>query len=160
MRRWRLVLLSPIFGGQEAKMSNTSHNKRWSPWIAPSKTINRFEIDRTIIKKSRPKHDQNWHVCAISCRPEVDCDVISSRNVKTIVGYIVANFKLLALVVSEIFKNIISWWRWRQRWTSTIALSENALLFRLKIQSIVTYKSLLKFEKGTFWRPCLGVKGT
>ena len=37
---------------------------------------------------------QNEHVCAICCRPEVECGVISGRNVKTIVGYVVVNFEI------------------------------------------------------------------
>ena len=47
---------------------------------------------------------QNEHVYAISCRPEVAGDVISGENVKTIAGYTVLNSKLLASVVSKIFK--------------------------------------------------------
>ena len=35
---------------------------------------------------------QNSHVCAICCRPEGDCDVISGGDVKTIVRYVVVNF--------------------------------------------------------------------
>ena len=41
---------------------------------------------------------QNEHVY---CRPEVDDEVISGRNVKNVEGYIVVNFE--ALAVSEIF---------------------------------------------------------
>ena len=48
---------------------------------------------------------QNEHIYAICCRPEVDDNVIFGRNVKTIEGYIVVNFKLLAPAVSEIFQN-------------------------------------------------------
>ena len=34
------------------------------------------------------------HVCAIWCRPEVKCDVISGQNVKTIVGDVVVKFEV------------------------------------------------------------------
>ena len=37
---------------------------------------------------------KNEHVCAIFCRPEVDCDVISGRKVKTVLCYIVVNFEV------------------------------------------------------------------
>ena len=36
---------------------------------------------------------QNEHVYAIYCRPEVDGDVISGGNVKTIEGYVGLNFE-------------------------------------------------------------------
>ena len=36
---------------------------------------------------------QNEHVCAICCRPELDCYVVSGRNIKTVVDYVVVNFK-------------------------------------------------------------------
>ena len=48
---------------------------------------------------------QNWHIYAICCWPEVAGDVTSGRNLKTIEGYMVAQFdslKLLAAVVFEI----------------------------------------------------------
>ena len=45
---------------------------------------------------------QNEHVYAICCRPEVDDNVISGRNVRTIEGYIVVN---LVAAVSKIFQN-------------------------------------------------------
>ena len=41
-------------------MSTASHNKRWSPWITLSKTVNLFEIGWTVIEKSRPEHDPKW----------------------------------------------------------------------------------------------------
>ena len=48
---------------------------------------------------------QNEHVYAICCRLEVDDDVISSRNIKTIQGYVVANLEnQIALVLPEIFQ--------------------------------------------------------
>ena len=37
---------------------------------------------------------QNERLYEICCRPEVDDDVISGRNVKTIEGYIVVNFEV------------------------------------------------------------------
>ena len=37
---------------------------------------------------------KNEHVCATCCRPEVDCDVISGRKVRTDLGYIVINFEV------------------------------------------------------------------
>ena len=49
---------------------------------------------------------QNEHVYAICCLLEVDGEVISSETVKTIEDYLVLNFKLLALVVSEIFQKL------------------------------------------------------
>ena len=39
----------------------------------------------------------NEHVHAICCRPEVDGDVISSENVKTIEGYAVLNFEVVTI---------------------------------------------------------------
>ena len=35
----------------------------------------------------------NLHVCTTCCRPEVVYDVISGKNVKTIVGYLLVNFE-------------------------------------------------------------------
>ena len=40
-----------------------------------------------------PNIIQNCPVCAICCRPEMDCDVISSRNIKTFDGYVAVNIK-------------------------------------------------------------------
>ena len=40
---------------------------------------------------------QNEHVYAICCRLEVDCDVISGDNVKTIEGYTVLNFEVTSI---------------------------------------------------------------
>ena len=37
---------------------------------------------------------QNWRVCAICCQSKVDCDVVTSGNVKTAVGYGVVNFEV------------------------------------------------------------------
>ena len=45
---------------------------------------------------------QNEQVYAICCRPEVYDDVISGRNVKTIVATLREILKFLALAVSEI----------------------------------------------------------
>ena len=36
---------------------------------------------------------QNLHVCAIFCRSEVDYDVISGQQIKTLEGYLVVNFE-------------------------------------------------------------------
>ena len=48
---------------------------------------------------------QNLHVCTICFRLKVVYGVVSGRNVKTIEGYLVANFEVsLALTVSEILK--------------------------------------------------------
>ena len=44
---------------------------------------------------------QNWHVCAICCWVEADCDAISSRNVKTIVGYVVVDFEVGEILKQE-----------------------------------------------------------
>ena len=46
---------------------------------------------------------QNECVYAICCRPEVDNDVISSRNLMTIEGYVPVNF---AAVTSNSFRYI------------------------------------------------------
>ena len=51
-------------------------------------TPNRANYYRTVAMT------QNEHVYAICCCPEVDDDVISGRNVKTIAGYIVVDFKV------------------------------------------------------------------
>ena len=37
---------------------------------------------------------QNEHVCAIYCLLEVNCDVISGRTVKTVMGYAVVNIEV------------------------------------------------------------------
>ena len=59
-------------------------------------------------------------------------DVISGENVKTKV--LNAVYAVLpALVVSEMSKTFILWRRKRRRRTSTIALSENAFAFRIKM---------------------------
>ena len=46
---------------------------------------------------------QHEHVYAIVCRFEVDIDVISSRNVKTLGGYAVVNFEVAtySIVLTE-----------------------------------------------------------
>ena len=41
-----------------------------------------------------PNMTQNWHVCVICCRPEVDFDAISGRIVKTIGDYALVNFEV------------------------------------------------------------------
>ena len=52
---------------------------------------------------------KNLDVCAICCRPEVDCDVISGRNVKSLVGYVVVNFEVASFnSFRDINKQIIS----------------------------------------------------
>ena len=48
---------------------------------------NLFEIPRTITGKSRPEHDQNVHVHAIYCRPDVADDIISGQCVGTFRDY-------------------------------------------------------------------------
>ena len=47
--------------------------------------------------------NQNEHVYAIYCRPEVVGDVISSENVKTMEGYAVLNFEVAS---SSSFRDI------------------------------------------------------
>ena len=37
---------------------------------------------------------QNLHGCMICCQPEVICDVLSGRNVKTMEGYLVISFEV------------------------------------------------------------------
>ena len=37
---------------------------------------------------------QNWHVYAICCRPEGECDVVSGQNEKTIDGYVAVDFEV------------------------------------------------------------------
>ena len=88
--------LEPHFEGQGAKMSNGLHNRNWSIWLALLKTVNLFEIDWTIIEKwqSKTNMTQNEHVSEICCQPEVDADVISGQNVKTVEGYVVVNFEV------------------------------------------------------------------
>ena len=46
---------------------------------------------------------QNLHVCAICCRPEVVYDIISGRNVKTIVVYVAVKFEVAS---SSSFRDI------------------------------------------------------
>ena len=46
---------------------------------------------------------QNLHVCTICLRPEVVCDIISSRNVKTIDGYLAIDFEV---AISNSFRDI------------------------------------------------------
>ena len=40
-----------------------------------------------------PNLTQNEYVCVIYCRLEVDGDVVSNENVKTVEGYAVLNFE-------------------------------------------------------------------
>ena len=47
---------------------------------------------------------QNWDVCATCCRPEVDCDVISARNVKPVVVHLVINIEAASC---NRFRNIL-----------------------------------------------------
>ena len=61
---------------------------------------------------------QNLRVCAICCRREVVYDVISGRNAKNIEGYIVVKFEVSSS---------------NSGGHKTIALSENALAFQLKM---------------------------
>ena len=84
-----------------------------STWKVFSKTLNLFEIVWTVIKISHtsapirtwariqvfgkviatwPNMTQSEHGHAIYCRPEVDNNVISGRNVKTFERYRVVNF--------------------------------------------------------------------
>jgi len=93
--------LEPRFRGHGAKMSNTLQNSKWTPWVAVSKTANFFKIGWTVIEKLLPKYHLKFAICS---RPEVAGDVICSRNVKTIEGYLVVNLKSLALIVLEILK--------------------------------------------------------
>ena len=81
-----------------------------------AKTVNLLEIVWTAIEKRRP--EQNCHVCAIRCQPEVDGDAIVCKNVKTIEGNVVANFEVTSSSSFRGIKKIISWQR-RRRWTST-----------------------------------------
>ena len=46
---------------------------------------------------------QNGHICAICYRPEVDCDVISSQNAKSIEDYVAVNFEVAS---SKTFRDI------------------------------------------------------
>ena len=49
---------------------------------------------------------QNLHVCTIGCRPEVVCDVISGRSVKTMEGYLVISFEVASSIsFQDIKKN-------------------------------------------------------
>ena len=72
-------------------MSNELRERKWSTWVTFSKTANPYEIDWTIIEKSRPENDPN--VYAICCRLEEGGDVISGRIIKSIQGYVLVNFK-------------------------------------------------------------------
>ena len=85
---------------------------------------------------------QNEHICAICCRTEVDGDVISGENVKTVEGYTVLNFEVASISSFRDIKKIISW----RRWTSTIALSENAFAFRLKTVLIGALYATVLFQ--------------
>ena len=68
------------------------------------KTVNDFEIDRTVIKnKGDPSLTQNERVYATCCRPEVGDDVISGEDVETLEGYVVVNFED---ATCSVFRNI------------------------------------------------------
>ena len=55
MCRRCLVLMSPIFGGQDAKMSSASHNKRWTTWTTCKPLWNRLNRNREIASQLDPK---------------------------------------------------------------------------------------------------------
>ena len=87
--------LEPDFRDRGAKMSDALRNKRWSPWITLSKTENLFLKSIEPLSSSCDLNmTQNEHVYAVCCPPEVDDDVIFSRNVKTFEGYVVVNFEV------------------------------------------------------------------
>ena len=66
------------------------------------KPLNRiFQYCKTFLKsieplsRNRDPHmTQNEHVYAICCRQEVGDDVISSRNAKTVEGYVLVHFEV------------------------------------------------------------------
>ena len=125
MRRRQLVLLSPIF--EVKKQTYPMHHiKKMKLLNLPVHNCKPFwnwlNCYREIMTRTWPN--------MICCWPEGDCDVVSGRNVKTIMGEVVVNFKA-ASSSSFWYKKIVlrRWWR---RQTSTIALSENAFAFRLK----------------------------
>ena len=74
-----------------------------------------------------PNLTQNLHVCTICFQLEVDYDVISGRNVKTIEGYLVVNFEVAS---SNSFRDLKK--NHFVTAAQTIALSEIAFAFRLK----------------------------
>ena len=114
-------------------MSNRLQKGKYTRWTTVSKAVNFFRIGWTVLSRSRdPNMTKNLHVCTICCRPEVVYDVISGWNVKT-KRYFVVNFEVASSNSFRDIPKIISWRRrWRQRRTSTTALSENAFAFRLK----------------------------
>ena len=76
----------------------------------------------------------NQHFYAICCRLDVAGDVISSETVKTIEGYVELDFEVASFIS---FRDINKRKKFRDggtRQTSTIALSENAFAFGLKIK--------------------------
>ena len=128
----------PHFRGQEAnKCLNDLHNSKWSAWTIIYKTVNLFEISWAVIEKSMHEHD---------LKPTRLCDLLPTgsklwrlfwskwkdyrglRWQKCWSCYSFSSFPDM--------KKIISWRRRRRRrWprrTSTIALNENAFVFRLK----------------------------
>ena len=97
-------------------------------------------ISESVEPLSRNRHPnitQNEHVCAICCRPEVSGDVISNKNIKTIEGYDVLNFEVASSTsfIAIQNNNFVTTAARRRRRASTIALSENAFAFRLKISA-------------------------
>ena len=76
-------------------MSDGLHNRTRNTWITLSKTANNFDIYWTVIEKA-PTDElaKNEHVYVIWCWPEVDGDVISGQNAKTVGKYVVVNFEV------------------------------------------------------------------
>ena len=94
MRRRRQVNLSPGFRlmGQRRLMGYEGGNGALeSPF---SKLSTFLKSTKPLSRNRNPNVTQSGKVCANCCRPEVDCDVIVYRNVKTIEGYVVVNVEV------------------------------------------------------------------
>ena len=117
--------------------------------LTVSKIVNFFRIGWTVIEKSRPKHDPKWTRL---------CDFLATgsswwRHFR----WYCKDYRMLywvkfwgwwlALVVSDIFQQTISWRRTRRRRrTSTIALSENAFTLIITRICRLIYFNLFEFS--------------
>ena len=64
------------------------------------------ELVESLLRNRDPNLTQNEHVYAICCRPEVADVVLSSENIKTIVGYAVLNIEVASISsIRDIQKN-------------------------------------------------------
>ena len=128
------------FSGSRSKMSNDLQNSEWSAWTIVYKTVNRLEFGWSVMEKSRFEHDP---------RLSRLCDLLPTGSRlwchfrRDYCGLRGGEFWSCWLKwIPRYCKKIISWRRRRRRWTSTIALNENAFAFRLKIKHFENFQGV------------------